>query len=83
MVEQGRTISFQLSTGGVDKLSNVSETEVGHLFRPAVEPGTIRPFLCTAQSRAVFAQFCEYIHQYRLDIQKSNARLLVVKMQRS
>ena len=33
MAEQGRTISFQLSTGGVDKLSNVSETEVGHFVQ--------------------------------------------------
>ena len=43
MVEQGRTISFQLSTGGVDKLSNVSETEVGH-FVQTLNPAPYVPF---------------------------------------
>ena len=43
MAEQGRTISFQLSTGNVDQLSNVSQTEKGH-FVQVLNPPAYIPF---------------------------------------
>ena len=53
MAEQGRTISFQLSTGGVDKLSNVSETEVGHVLDHSY-------FLWVGESRSVSNDLAHY-----------------------
>ena len=43
MAEQGRTISFQLSTGNVDQLSNVSQTQKGH-FVQVLNPPAYVPF---------------------------------------
>ena len=43
MAEQGRTISFQLSTGNVEQLSNVSQTQKGH-FVQVLNPPAYVPF---------------------------------------
>ena len=43
MAEQGRTLSFQLSTGNVDDLSNVTQTDKGH-FVQVLNPPAYVPF---------------------------------------
>ena len=65
MAEQGRTISFQLSTGNVDQLSNVSQTEKGHFVQ--VKPASDMPFYAEPKVAlyAVCAVFREYVRQRR------------------